>query len=126
MWNELAKAGCIFDRAIGVSFDALISSVVDLDFVVKFDSVLELYMIKYRFHTNRKHFPTIEQLPTELKRYFWDEAKKYTEEHERRIKAAKIIYLVDQLCAAPPDGGGTDDVRAAGVERLGMHGLAAK
>lgn len=126
MWNELSKAGCIFDRAIGVSFDALIGSVVDLDFVVKFDSILELYMIKYRFHTNRKHFPTIEQLPTELKRYFWDEAKKYTEDHERRIKAAKIIYLVDQLCTPAPDGGGTDDVRAPGVERLGMHGLASK
>jgi len=126
MWNELAKAGCIFDKAIGVSFDALITSVVDLDFVVRMDSVLELYMIKYRFHTNRKHFPTIEQLPTEIKRYFWDEAKKYTEDHERRIKAAKIIYLVDQLCAPASDGGSTDDLRAPGVERLGMHGLAAK
>lgn len=126
MWNKLASAGCIFDRAIGVSFDALITSVVDLDFVVKFDSVLELYMIKYRFHTNRKHFPTIEQLPTELKRYFWDEAKKYTEDHERRIKAAKIIYLVDQLCAPALDGGTTDDVRAPGVEHLWMHGMAAK
>ena len=115
MWNELAKAGCIFDKAIGGSFDALITSVVDLDFVVRMDSILELYMIKYRFHTNRKHFPTIEQLPIELKRYFWDEAKKYTEDHERRIKAAKIIYLVDQLCTPSPDGGRTDDVRSAGT-----------
>jgi hypothetical protein len=115
MWNQLAAAGCIFDRAIGVSFQALIESVVDLDFVVRMDSVLELYMIKYRFHTNRKHFPRIEEQPTEIKRYFWDEAKKYTEEHERRIKAAKIIYLVDQLCSPPPDGGRTDDVRAPGA-----------
>lgn len=126
MWNKLASAGCIFDLAIGVSFDALISSVVDLDFVVRMDSILELYMIKYRFHTNRKHFPTIEQLPTELKRYFWDEAKKYTTDHERRIKAAKIIYLVDQLCAPAPDGRATDDIRAPGIERLGMHGVAPK
>jgi hypothetical protein len=115
MWNELAKSGCIFDRAIGVSFEALIKSVVDLDFVMRNDSILELYMIKYRHHTSRKHFPTIEKLPTELKRYFWDEAKKYTTDHERRIKAAKVIYCIDQLCAPAPDGGGTDNVRAPGA-----------
>ena len=42
-------------------------------------------------------------------------AKKYTEEHERRIKAAKVIYCIDQLCSPAPDGGTTDDVRATGT-----------
>lgn len=105
MWTKLAEAGCIFDRAIGVSFDALIQSVVDLNFIINADSNLELYMIKYRFHTNRNHFPRIEDLPTEQKRYFWEESKKYTTDHERRIKAAKVIYCIDQLCAPAPDGG---------------------
>lgn len=125
MWNELAKAGCIFDKAIGVSFDALIHSVVDLDFVVKFDSILEMYMTKYRFHVNRNHILKIEQLEPKIKRYFWDEAKKYTTDHERRIKAAKIIYLVDQLCQ-PADGGAVDDVRAAGTYNMGLRGMEAK
>jgi hypothetical protein len=104
MFNQLASAGCIFDKAVGVSFDALIRSVVDLDFIIRMDSILELYMIKYRFHTSRKHFLAIEDLPTEQKVYFWEEAKKYTDERSRRIKAAKVIYTIDQLCTEIPVG----------------------
>lgn len=114
MYNKLAESGCIFDKAIGVSFDALINSVIDLDFIVRMDSVLELYMIKYRHHVSRKHILPIENIATEQKRYFWELAKKYTTDHERRIKAAKVIYLIDQLCA-PVDGGAVDNVCAAGA-----------
>jgi hypothetical protein len=104
MFKQLASAGCIFDKAVGVSFDALIRSVVDLDFIIRMDSILELYMIKYRFHTSRKHFLPIEDLPTDQKQYFWEEAKKYTSERTRRIKAAKVIYTIDQLCTEVPVG----------------------
>ena len=104
MFNQLASAGCIFDKALGVSFDALIRSVVDLGFIIRMDSILELYMIKYRFHTLRKHFFPIEELPTNQKQYFWEEAKKYTDERARRIKAAKVIYTIDQLCIEVPVG----------------------
>lgn len=103
MYNKLANAGCIFDGAVGVSFDALIRSVVDIDFIVRMDSVLELYMMKYRFHTSRKHFLAIEDLPTAEKTYFWEEAKKYTNERSRRIKAAKVIYTIDILCTPVPE-----------------------
>ena len=106
--TKLAGVDCIFDGAVGVTFDALIRSVIDLDFIIRMDSVLGCYMAKYHFHTAHKHIPRIEDIPQADKAYFWNEAKKYTDEQDRRIKAAKVIYLIDQICA---NGGATDGLR---------------
>lgn len=98
----------MFDGAVGVTYDALIRSIIDIDFIVRMDSVLGCYMAKYHYHTSRKEIPPIEDIPHADKSYFWNEAKKYTDEQDRRIKAAKVIYLIDQLCAV---GWRTDEVR---------------
>lgn len=102
--NRLSEQGCIFDGAVGVSFDALIRSVIDLDFIVRMDSVLGCYLSKYQFHVSRKQIPPIEELDHDSKLYYWNETKKYTEDRERRIKASKVIYLIDQLCDADSRG----------------------
>lgn len=121
--NKLAQVGCIFDGAVGVTYDALIRSTIDMDFIVRMDSVLGCYMAKYQYHTARKHMPRIEDIPQSDKAYFWNEAKKYTDEQDRRIKAAKVIYLIDQLCA---NGWRVDQVRDRASYAHGLPGLASK
>lgn len=121
--NRLAEVGCIFDGAIGVTYDALIRSTIDLDFIVQMDSVLGCYMAKYYYHTTHKHMSRIEDIPQADKAYFWNEAKKYTDEQDRRIKAAKVIYLIDQLCA---NGWRIDQVRHRASDAPGVPGMASK
>lgn len=121
--NRLAEIGCMFDGAVGVTYDALIRSTIDVDFIIRMDSVLGCYMAKYQYHTARRHMPRIEDIPHADKAYFWNEAKKYTDEQERRIKAAKVIYLIDQLCA---NGWRTDEVRDRASHSPGVPGVAAK
>ena len=121
--NRLAEVGCLFDGAVGVTYDALIRSVIDVDFIVRMDSVLGCYIAKYQYHTSRKEIPRIEDIPQGDKSYFWNEAKKYTDEQDRRIKAAKVIYLIDQLCAV---GWRTDEVRHRASDASRVPGMAAK
>ena len=121
--NRLAEIGCIFDGAVGVTYDALIRSTIDLDFIIRMDSVIGCYMAKYQYHTAHKQIPRIEDIPHADKAYFWNEAKKYTDEQERRIKAAKVIYLIDQLCA---NGWRVDEVRYRASNAPGIHGMASK
>ena len=121
--NRLAEVGCLFDGAVGVTYDALIRSTIDVDFIIRMDSVLGCYMAKYQYHTTQRHIPRIEDIPHVDKSYFWNEAKKYTDEQERRIKAAKVIYLIDQLCAV---GWRTDEVRDRASNASRVPGVAAK
>jgi len=121
--NRLAEIGCIFDGAVGVTYDALIRSMIDVDFIIRMDSVLGCYMAKYQYHTARRHMPRIEDIPHGDKSYFWNEAKKYTDEQERRIKAAKVIYLIDQLCH---NGWRTDEVRDRTSDASRVPRMASK
>lgn len=121
--NRLAEIGCLFDGAVGVTYDALIRSTIDIDFIIRMDSVLGCYMAKYQYHISRKEIPRIEDIPHDDKSYFWNEAKKYTHEQDRRIKAAKVIYLIDQLCAV---GWRTNEVRHRASDASRVPGVAAK
>lgn len=121
--NRLAEIGCLFDGAVGVTYDALIRSTIDVDFIIRMDSVLGCYMAKYQYHTTQRHIPRIEDIPHGDKSYFWNEAKKYTDEQDRRIKAAKVIYLIDQLCAV---GWRADEVRDRTSDASRVSGVAAK
>lgn len=121
--NKLAEMGCLFDGAVGVTYDALIRSTIDVDFIIRMDSVLGCYMAKYQYHISRKEIPRIEDIPHGDKSYFWNEAKKYTNEQDRRIKAAKVIYLIDQLCAI---GWRTDKIRHRAPDASRVPGVAAK
>ena len=121
--NRLAEVGCLFDGAVGVTYDALIRSTIDVDFIVRMDSVLGCYMAKYQYHTSRRDIHRIEDIPQEDKTYYWNQAKKYTDEQDRRIKAAKVIYLIDQLCAV---GWRTDEVRHRTSDASRVPGVAAK
>ena len=113
----------MFDGAVGVTYDALIRSTIDVDFIVRMDSVLGCYMAKYQYHISRKDIRRIEDIPHGDKSYFWNEAKKYTDEQDRRIKAAKVIYLIDQLCGV---GWRTDEVRHRASDASRVSGVAAK
>jgi len=113
----------MFDGAVGVTYDALIRSTIDVDFIIRMDSVLGCYMAKYQYHISRKEIPRIEDIPHADKSYFWNEAKKYTDEQERRIKAAKVIYLIDQLCA---NGWRVDEVRHCASDASRVPRMAAK
>lgn len=121
--NRLTEVGCMFDGAVGVTYDALIRSVIDIDFIVRMDSVLGTYMAKYQYHTSRRDIHRIEDIPQEDKTYYWNQAKKYTDEQDRRIKAAKVIYLIDQLCAVRWR---TDEVRHRTSDASRISGMASK
>ena len=121
--NRLAEIGCMFDGAVGVTYDALIRSTIDVDFIIRMDSVLGCYMAKYHYHISRKDIPRIEDIPHADKSYFWNEAKKYTDEQDRRIKAAKVIYLIDQLCH---NGWRTDEVRDRTSDASRVPRMASK
>lgn len=123
MTNRLAEVGCLFDGAVGVTYDALIRSTIDVDFIIRMDSVLGCYMAKYQYHISRKEILRIEDIPHDDKSYFWNEAKKYTDEQDRRIKAAKVIYLIGQLCAV---GWRTNEIRHRASDASRVPGVAAK
>ena len=90
--------GAILDSVVNISFDRLINSHIEIDSIIRLDSVRNLYLDKYRRDVYKRKVAPIEDLPTNLKVELWEMAGQYATEREHRVEASKVIYLIESMC----------------------------
>lgn len=90
--------GFIIDGAVGVTFEMLIRAEAEVGSVIRVDSLRKLYLEKYQIEIKRRNLVPIEDQAIDVKRHYWQEARAHSTDPGRRAEAAKILYLVDQLC----------------------------
>jgi hypothetical protein len=95
---DFANFGMVLDSVVNISFDYLINSRIEIDSIIRLDSVRNLYIDKYRRDVYKGAILPIESLPVNLKVELWDMAGQYATERERRVEASKIIYLIETMC----------------------------
>ena len=92
------KMGMIIDEAVGVTFEMLINAEAEIGSIIRLPSLRKLYLEKYQVEINRRTLVPIEDQAFEIKQHYWKEARGHSTDRETRTQAAKILYLVDQLC----------------------------
>ena len=90
--------GLMLDEVVNVSFEMLIKAEVEVASVLRLPSIRNLYREKYDRELIRRTLIPIEDQTDEVKRHYWKESAAYETDRERRIEAAKIIYLIDEMC----------------------------
>lgn len=123
---RFTKLGMIIDEATSVSFDMLINSHADIGSFVRLDSIRKIYMEKYALELKRGKLAPIENATQEIKQHYWDWAGQYTADRTARTQGAKVIYLIEWLCAKALDGGGADGGGAEDPTPAQLYGMAAK
>jgi hypothetical protein len=118
--------GMILDGLTNVSFQMLIRDHAEIGSFVRLDSIRKLYMEKYGLEIKRGNLQPIEHADQDIKQHYWDWAGQYTDDREARTEGAKVIYLVEWMCAQAIDGGGADGVGAEDPAHQGMHGMASE
>ena len=96
--DRLHNLGAILDGVVNISFTELINSRIEIDSIIRLDSVRYLYLDKYRRDVHRGRVPPIESLDTPIKLQLWEMAGQYATERERRVEASKVIYLIESMC----------------------------
>jgi hypothetical protein len=124
--TQLSKIGFIIDEVTNVSFQMLIREHADIGSFVRLDSIRKIYMEKYILEIKRGKLQPIEHATEEIKRHYWDWAGQYTADRTARTQGAKVIYLIEWLCAQALDSGGADGGGAEDPTPARMHGVAPK
>lgn len=96
--RRLQPIGLMLDSVVNVSFEMLIKAEVEVASVLRLPSIRNLYAEKYDREIKRRTLIPIEDLPEDAKKHYWKESAVYESDRERRIEAAKIVYLIDEMC----------------------------
>ena len=96
--RRLQPIGLMLDSVVNVSFEMLIRSEVEVASVLRLPSIRNLYAEKYDREIKRRTLIPIEDQTDEIKKHYWKESAAYETDRQRRIEAAKIIYLIDEMC----------------------------
>jgi hypothetical protein len=124
--TRLAKVGMIIDEVTNVSFQMLIREHADIGSFVRLDSIRKIYMEKYALEIKKGKLQPIEHATEEIKRHYWDWAGQYTSDRQTRTEGAKVIYLIEWLCAQAIDSGGADGIGAEDPTPAQLYGMATK
>lgn len=124
--TRLANVGFIIDEVSNVSFQMLIREHADIGSFVRLDSIRKIYMEKYSLEIKRGKLQPIEHATQDIKQHYWDWAGQYTADRTARTQGAKIIYLIEWMCAQALDGGAADGIRAQDPTPARMHGVATE
>jgi hypothetical protein len=96
--TQMGNFGMALDSVINISFDALIREKIEIDSILRLDSVRHLYIDKYNRDTAMRRIHPIEVLDSVTKMELWRMAGEYTDDRDRRLEASKIIYLIECMC----------------------------
>ena len=96
--TRMGNFGLALDSVINISFDALIREKIEIDSILRLDSVRHLYIDKYNRDTAMCRIHPIEALDSITKMELWRMAGEYTDDRDRRLEASKIIYLIECMC----------------------------
>jgi len=124
--TRLAKIGFIIDEVTNVSFQMLIREHADIGSFVRLDSIRKIYMEKYSLEIKRGKLQPIEHATQDIKQHYWDWAGHYTADRTARTQGAKVIYLIEWMCAEAIDSGAADGGGAEDPTPARMHGVAPK
>jgi hypothetical protein len=124
--TRLAKIGFIIDEVTNVSFQMLIREHADIGSFVRLDSIRKIYMEKYSLEIKRGKLQPIEHATQDIKQHYWDWAGQYTADRTARTQGAKVIYLIEWMCAEAIDSGAADGGGAEDPAHARMHGVAPK
>jgi len=105
---RFSKIGMIIDEVTNVSFQMLIREHADIGSFVRLDSIRKNYMEKYSLEIKRGKLQPIEHATQDIKRHYWDWAGQYTADRTARTQGAKVIYLIEWMCAQALDSWGAD------------------
>jgi hypothetical protein len=96
--TQMGNFGMALDSVVNISFDALIREKIEIDSILRLDSVRHLYIDKYNRDTAMRKIHPIEALDSTTKMELWRMAGEYTDDRDRRLEASKIIYLIECMC----------------------------
>jgi len=96
--TRLHELGYTLDSALGYSLRGIIAESIDMEHLVRLQSIRNLYLSRYTNSVITGRLKPIEQLDHWDKLVYWEEAGKYASDRQLRKEMAIVLYTINYLC----------------------------